>query len=240
MKINKVYCLFEQSGTFKKEFEKLGVHAEDYDILNDYGETDHIIDLFAEIDKAYDGKPSLFDEIESGDLVLAFFPCTRFETKIELGFRGQLTQCKNWTDIQKLEYSMKLHEELHELYTLISKMFVISLRGGWRMIVENPATQPHYLTRYFPIKPTIIDEDRSKRGDYYKKPTQYWFVNCKPEYNLIVEPLEIINTYTIAHAQEMDGDQSRKVKRSLIHPQYARRFIREFILDGGEQCTFMA
>lgn len=108
------------------------------------------------------------------------------------------------------------------------------------MIVENPATQPHYLTRYFPIKPTIIDEDRSKRGDYYKKPTQYWFVNCKPEYNLIMEPLEIINTYTIAHAQEMDGDQSRKVKRSLIHPQYARRFIREFILDGGEQCTFMA
>lgn len=45
----KVYCFFEQSGTFKNEFRKLGIDAEDYDILNDFGETDHIIDLFAEI-----------------------------------------------------------------------------------------------------------------------------------------------------------------------------------------------
>lgn len=49
MKVNKVHCLFEQSGTFKNEFKKLGIEAEDYDILNDFGETDHIIDLFAEI-----------------------------------------------------------------------------------------------------------------------------------------------------------------------------------------------
>lgn len=45
----KVHCLFEQSGTFKNEFKKLGIDADDYDILNDFGETDHIIDLFAEI-----------------------------------------------------------------------------------------------------------------------------------------------------------------------------------------------
>ena len=45
----KVHCLFEQSGTFKNEFRKLGIKAEDYDILNDFGQTDHIVDLFAEI-----------------------------------------------------------------------------------------------------------------------------------------------------------------------------------------------
>lgn len=45
----KVHCLFEQSGTFKNEFKKLGVEAEDYDILNDFGETDHIVDLFEQI-----------------------------------------------------------------------------------------------------------------------------------------------------------------------------------------------
>ena len=45
----KVHCLFEQSGTFKNEFKKLGIQAEDYDILNDFGETDHIVDLFTEI-----------------------------------------------------------------------------------------------------------------------------------------------------------------------------------------------
>ena len=42
------------------------------------------------------------------------------------------------------------------------------------MVLENPYTQQHYLVRYFPIKPKIIDKDRTKDGDYYKKPTQYF------------------------------------------------------------------
>ncbi len=46
-------CLFEQSGTFKNEFKKLGYEAYDYDILNDFGETDYQCDLFNEIEKAY-------------------------------------------------------------------------------------------------------------------------------------------------------------------------------------------
>ena len=37
----KVHCFFEQSGTFKREFIKLGIPAEDYDIQNNFGETDH-------------------------------------------------------------------------------------------------------------------------------------------------------------------------------------------------------
>lgn len=45
----KVHCLFEQSGTFKNEFKKLGYEAYDYDIQNEFGETDHVIDLFSEI-----------------------------------------------------------------------------------------------------------------------------------------------------------------------------------------------
>ena len=130
MKIAKAHCLFEQSGTFKNEFIKLGIPAEDYDILDDFGETDHIVDLFSEIEKAYEGNPSLFDEVESGDLVLAFFPCTRFESKVPLAFRGESHGMEGWDKLQKLEYSMKLHEELHKLYTLICKLFSISIRGG--------------------------------------------------------------------------------------------------------------
>ena len=49
----KVHCFFEQSGTFKNEFIKLGIPAEDYDIQNNFGETDNVIDLFSEIDKEY-------------------------------------------------------------------------------------------------------------------------------------------------------------------------------------------
>lgn len=51
----RAHCLFEQSGTFKNEFKKLGIEAFDYDILNDFGQTDFQIDLFAEIEKAYGG-----------------------------------------------------------------------------------------------------------------------------------------------------------------------------------------
>ena len=51
----KDHCFFEQSGTFKNEFKKLGYAAEDYDIQNNFGETDNVIDLFSEIDSAYEG-----------------------------------------------------------------------------------------------------------------------------------------------------------------------------------------
>lgn len=42
----KVHCFFEQSGTFKNEFIKLGYKSFDYDIQNNFGNTDYQIDLF--------------------------------------------------------------------------------------------------------------------------------------------------------------------------------------------------
>lgn len=45
----KAFCLFEQSGTFKNELIKLGIPAEDFDIQNEFGETDHVVDLYKEI-----------------------------------------------------------------------------------------------------------------------------------------------------------------------------------------------
>ena len=61
-----VHCLFEQSGTFKNEFIKLGVEAYDYDILNEFGQTDFEIDLYNEIEMAYNGKTSIFDNMVGG------------------------------------------------------------------------------------------------------------------------------------------------------------------------------
>lgn len=58
--------MFEQSGTFKTEFLRLGIPAEDYDIQDDFGQTDHKVDLFEQIELAYDSKPSLFDGIGGG------------------------------------------------------------------------------------------------------------------------------------------------------------------------------
>ena len=225
----KVHCLFEQSGTFKNEFKKLGHEAYDYDIQNEFGETDFVVDLFENIRVGYEGKPSIFDNITKDDLIMAFFPCTRFEAIIPLKFRGEAIDQKNWDDIRKLEYSMKLQNELTELYNLLSMMVEVVIKKGLRMIIENPYTQPHYLTTYWCIRPSLIDNDRTMRGDYYKKPTQYFFINVKPKQNLIFEALDYVETKTIMKAK--NGGKSIKTMRSMIHPQYANRFIREFILE---------
>lgn len=68
------HCFFEQSGTFKNEFKKLGYEAYDYDILNDFGETDYVIDLYDEINKAYENKTSVFDNIVGGGYYYSFLP----------------------------------------------------------------------------------------------------------------------------------------------------------------------
>ena len=82
----KVHCFFEQSGTFKREFIKLGIPAEDYDIQNNFGETDHVMDLFTEIRGGYAGQPSVFDRITSDDLIMAFFPCIYFCAPSQMNF----------------------------------------------------------------------------------------------------------------------------------------------------------
>ena len=84
---------------------------------------------------------------------------------------------------------------------------------------------------YFPIKPKLIDKNRTENGDYYRKPTQYWFVNCEPEQNVIFEPIEFVRQHTIHNAERMEIDADRKVKRSMMHNQYARRFIVNYIID---------
>lgn len=226
----KAYCLFEQSGTFKNEFKKLGIDAYDYDIRNDFGQTDFVVDIFAEIQKAYEGWESIFDQMVGGvDVIMAFFPCTRFEAKVPLSFRGEAPQQKNWNDLKKLQYSMKLHGELHNLYEKLCELTVVAERKGLRMVIENPVTQPHYLTTYWCIKPSVIDRDRTNDGDYYKKPTQYFFIGFEPSFNIVMEPLDVVKTRTIAGCRATETT-SRQVERSMMHPQYARRFIKKYIL----------
>ena len=188
------------------------------------------MDLFAEITKGYKNELSIFDNINSNDLILAFFPCTRFECRIPLWFRGEAQQQKCWNQEQKLTYAMKLHGELHEYYLLISKMVLIAKHRNLKLVIENPYMQPHYLTTYWCVKPTMVDMDRTKNGDYYKKPTQYFFINCEPKCNLVFEPIDYVETQVIAKVKKKD-DLSVKTQRSMIHPQYASRFIRQYLID---------
>ena len=222
----KAYCLFEQSGTFKNEFRKLGIEAYDYDVLNEFGQTDFQLDLFQEIENAYNGKESLFDSITEEDIVIAFFPCTYFQSYHSAWFLGRSKQLWNYSPEQKLEVVHDRHQKLHTNYERFTELCLVAIRKKIRLIIENPYTQPHYLTRYFPVAPALIDSDRSKRGDFRTKPTQYWFFNMKPKNNLIFEAVEEKEVLNSDDFSTTDGG----LGRSMIHPDYANRFIREFIL----------
>lgn len=223
------HCMFEQSGTFKNEFKKLGIEAYDYDIQDEFGETDYKVDLFDEIRKAYEGWESIFDRVGREDIIMAFFPCTRFETQISMSFRGEATQQKKWTDLQKLQYCMKLHSELHMLYERLCQLVVVAERKGLKLIIENPLSQPHYLTNYWCIKPKVKDQNKRNNGDYQVKPTQYFFINCEPSFNFVMEALEYVPLRTHTKAKSEDGKSVQTI-RSMMHPQYARRFIKQYIL----------
>lgn len=224
------HCLFEQSGTFKRQFRALGIEAYDYDIQNEFGETDYQIDLYAEIEGGVQHKPSIFDEIKQDDIVIAFFPCTRFEAFVPLLSRGEAIQQQNWQTDKKLRYSMQIVSELNHNYQIISKLVLIAYERQLKLIIENPYTPPHFLTQYWPIKPAIVDKDRRDRGDKYKKPTQYYFIGVEPKNNFIWEPLPYHGTnVTIERAKAAKGI-ARATERSSITSEYANRFIREFIL----------
>ena len=216
------HCMFEQSGTFKNEFKKLGFNAIDYDILNDYGETDRVVDLFTEIQKAYWNEDSIFDEIREGDEILAFFPCVRFEDQIQMHFRGNSNGMQGWDTKRKLEYDLKLHDELHHLYNMVTMLAIVCLDRKIPLILENPYSTTHYLVKYWPVKAAIIDMDRRDMGDYYMKPTQYWFIGRSPSNNFIFEGIDRKKSKRI--------DAERGAEHSMISKDYANRFIREFVL----------
>lgn len=226
----KAHLLFEQSGTFKNAFKKYGIEAYDYDILNDFGETDYQIDLFGEIQKAYAGGRSVFDNIAKNDICFAFFPCVRFSVQIELEFRAGSSQGQKWSDEKNLEYDIKLHKERDMLYEKICQLAIVAIRKKIQMIIENPYAERHYLTQYWCLKPKLIDSNRQLNGDYYKKPTQYFFINCEPKNNFLFEPIEYVEPNKIKGGKRI-GNNTTQVSRSLIHPQYADRFIRQYILE---------
>lgn len=180
MEIKNVHLFFEQSGTFKNEFKKLGFCAYDYDIQNNFGETDYIIDLFKEIEKAYDGKNSIFDNINSNDLIFAFFPCIYFCDANQLCFSYSYYNYKDLTIEEKTKKILIRSKERNHYYDIAIKLFCIVKKRGLAMIMENPYSPNGFLENNFVEKPTIIDKNRRLRGDSYIKPTAYWFVNCKP------------------------------------------------------------
>lgn len=127
----KVHCFFEQSGTFKNEFIKLGIPAEDYDIQNDFGQTENIVDLFKEIEAAYEDKPSIFDKIEKDDLILAFFPCIYFSAMSQMAMYYGCTNYRKKTTKEATDMILERSVNREKFFRLAVKMVsVVKIRGG--------------------------------------------------------------------------------------------------------------
>lgn len=233
----KVHLFFEQSGTFKREFLKLGIPAFDYDTQNNFGETDFDNDLFAEIERAYDKEESIFDSISCDDLIIAFFPCIYFCDNNMLYFTGEHINYKHWkmTKSEIVRTVIERSQNRQKFYELLLKLFEVCCRKELRLIFENPYSMTHYLHNNFPFKPSLIDKNRRLRGDYFKKPTQYYFLNCEPT-NLTSKqedkPRRIICGLT-----GRNGGGVCSEERSMISPDYARNFICDFILGKKQEIT---
>ncbi len=231
----KIHCFFEQSGTFRDEFRALGFTAEDYDIQNDFGQTDHVIDLFAEIDSAWEGKPSLFDSISKDDLVMAFFPCIYFCDASSFKFSFAEHNYRALSDEEKLKKILERSELRQRFYTLVLRLYGLALRKGFKMVLENPWSGNHYFkNNNFPKPPSIVDCDRTLRGDYFKKPTAYWFVNFEPTEGRITEQQDK-ERKTIYGTKSSGQAGICSEERSMISRDYARNFIHDFILGDGKR-----
>ena len=238
----KVHCFFEQSGTFKNEFIKLGIPAEDYDIQNNFGETDHVIDLFAEIDRAYDNltrqdktrqDKTLFDLINPcQDLIVAFYPCIYFCATSQMAFFLSYTNYRCLSDLEKIQKILERTEMRKEYFERLIRFVYVCLAKGIRLIFENPWSEQTYLKANFLKIPDVVDMNRMERGDYFKKPTAYWFWNCTPtngeSYQNDKEQKTIMNSKMGARAGLCSEE------RSMISPDYARNWICDFVIGKNQ------
>ena len=228
----KVHCFFEQSGTFKNEFIKLGIPAEDYDIQDNFGQTDHKIDLFNEIETAYRGGQSIYDSITCDDLIMAFFPCIYFSCMSQMLISYTHRNYRNLTARDRVAAILERASNRESYFSRAVKMFGIALDRGLRLIMENPWSEQTFLKQNFIMNPAIIDTDRTRRGDYYVKPTAYWFLNCTPTHGESFTPRKKGRNICQIEPNHMPGICNEE--RSMISPDYARNFICDFIF-GREQ-----
>lgn len=229
MKPTFVHCFFEQSGTFKLAFHDLGIRAADYDISDDFGHTTWRIDLFEQIEKAYASKKSIFDNIKQDELIIAFFPCIYFNEHNEMYFCGTSYNLRNLSGSDKIAAIIKRADCRHYYYSLLLKLFGICEDRHLPLIVENPYNAHHYLRFNFPYKPAVIDMNRTLRGDYFKKPTQYFFLNIEPGHGQSLAKIHKMQFIEDKPSSPVSGKCS--IERSLISPEYAHNFICDFILD---------
>jgi hypothetical protein len=172
--------------------------------------------------------------MSSNDLIIAFFPCIYFCENNDLYFSGAHYNLKDKTEVEKTEIIIERAKNREYFYEKLLKLYAVVENDNLQLIIENPYSPFHYLVNNFPVKPAIIDKNRMLRGDYFVKPTQYFFINRKPTYGFSNQNDKQKKSISNSESGIMAGLCSEE--RSMISPDYARNFICDFILGKQQKC----
>lgn len=172
--------------------------------------------------------------MSSDDVIIAFFPCIYFETRQMTYYQLTSRNNRHKPKTEQIRDAIERLEKRTLFHSLLYKLMFIAEHDGLKLVIENPATKPSYLigTQNFP-NPTFIDKNRMERGDWFVKPTAYWFINFEA---------------THGFSRQNDKEQKRINKckkgikagicseeRSMISPDYARNFICDFIIGKKQE-----
>ena len=162
------------------------------------------------------------------DLIIAFFPCIYFSCLSQMAISWGCTNYKKLSYRQKTDEILKRVANREYFFGLAAKMLCVAQERGLRLIMENPWSLQTYLKANFVMPPTLVDENRMLRGDYFQKPTAYWFINCEPTHGFTLQNDK--QQKSILHCKKGIKAGICSEERSMISPDYARNFICDFIL----------
>lgn len=167
-------------------------------------------------------------------MVLAFFPCIYFTGSTNpCYFTLENYNYKSLSLGEKIDAILKRAKNRQYFYELIIKLVGVCLKRGIRLVIENPYSTEHYLHNNFFKKPDVIDKNRMLRGDFFQKPTGFWFFNCEPTYGCSFQ-----NDKKKKKVWECKGANKGGIcseERSMISPDYARNFICDFIIGKPQE-----
>lgn len=181
------------------------------------------------------GQESIFDNMTNDDLIVAFFPCIYFCATSQMAFSFGCTNYRKLNMKAKTDKILERSANREHFFRLAVKMISMAEQRGLRLIMENPWSEQTFLKANFVIPPTLVDNNRMLRGDYYVKPTAYWYINCEPtngeSYQNDKEKRTILKSKGASKAELCSEE------RSMISTDYARNFICDFIIGKEQQHT---
>lgn len=162
-------------------------------------------------------------------MIVAFYPCIYFTGSVNPCYmRLDNNNYKSLTDKEKFMKILERIDLRNDFYKRLYKFVAICHFRKLRLIFENPVSGGSYLQNNFLKEPSIIDNDRTKRGDYFRKPTGYWFFNCEPTNLMTIQDDKIHKKIWDCKGSSQSGLCSEE--RSMISPDYARNWICDFVL----------